>query len=95
MLARVYGDKRLSINLTDDASMCPGPPLLRGGAEAARLAHNQEAVGASPTPASITGLKGIDGGLNDNSFARLATVIGHKQANANDNFAPAELALAA
>ena len=44
--------------------MRPGPPLLRGGAEAARMAHNHEAVGASPTPASITGLKGIDGGLN-------------------------------
>ena len=59
---------------------------MRDGAEAARMAHNHEVVGASPTPASITGLKGIDGGLNDNSFARLAIVTGQKQVNANDNY---------
>ena len=66
--------------------MRPGPPLLRGGAEAARLAHNQEAVGASPTPASITGLKGIDGGLNDNSFARHGSAALGQNLNANDNY---------
>ncbi len=65
---------------------------MRDGAEAARLAHNQKAVGASPTPASIMGLKGIDGGLNGELSLGMVPPYWAKMINANDNFAITALA---